>query len=342
MTGMFHKYPSIENAGLEGFINKIKLHGYTDKAYCITEKIHGANTQICYNLKTNEFEYGKKTCALEDDEKCYNVQQIFDNIKDNIIDLAELLLDRAKKDIETVIVYGEIFGGTYPHKEVERDKKATKVQKGVYYSPKNEWRAFDVAYTIAGDNRTYFLCSFDFFSLCAEAGVETVPILKIASSLDEALEFPNDNESIVYQQFNLPKIEDNIMEGVVIRPWDEDLWMGQSRVIIKSKNARFAEKSYEKKVNIQIDIPEAVKKAIEEVSQFITEARVNNVISHLGEITVKDIGRIIGLVAKDVLEDYKKEYNTLNLLERVEEKMVTKELQRQVSFVVRKVVLGIK
>ena len=118
--------------------------------------------------------------------------------------------------------------------------------------------------------------------------------------------------------------------------------MGQSRVIIKNKSAQFLEKSRVKKVNIQVDIPEAVKKAIEEVSQFITEARVNNVISHLGEVTAKDVGNIIGLVAKDVLEDYKKEYNTLNLLEKVEEKMVTKELQRQVSFIVRKVVLGIK
>lgn len=342
MAGMFHKYPSIENAGLEEFINKIKAHGYANKKYCITEKIHGANTQICYNLKTNEFEYGKRTSALGDDEKFYNVQQIFDNIKDNIIDLAELLLDRAKKDIETVIVYGEIFGGTYPHKEVSRDKNATKVQKGVYYSPKNEWRAFDVAYTIVGDTRTYFLCSFDFFSLCAEAGVEAVPILKITDSLDEALEFPNNNESIIYQQFNLPKIPNNTMEGVVIRPWEEDLWMGQSRVIIKNKSVQFLEKSRAKKVNIQVDISEAVKKAIEEVSQFITEARVNNVISHLGEVTAKDVGNIIGLVAKDVLEDYKKEYNTLNLLEKVEEKMVTKELQRQVSFIVRKVVLGIK
>lgn len=338
---MFHKYPSIENAGLEKFINKIKLHGFGNNEYCITEKIHGANTQICYNYKTNEFEYGKRTCQIASDEKCYNVQNEFEKIKEKVVFLANLIISKTQKDIETVIVYGEIFGGCYPHKEVSRDNKATKVQKGVYYSPHNEWRAFDVAYTVTGEDKFYFLCGHDFFDFCKEADIETVPLLTITTSLDEALKYPNDKPSIVYQQFNLPQLEDNIMEGVVIKPWDSDLWMGQSRVIIKNKNARFAEKSHEKKVNIQIDVPETVKKAMEEMSAFITEARVNNVISHLGEVSAKDVGKIIGLVSVDVLEDYKKEYNTLNTLEKTEEKMVTKDLQRRVSLVVRKVVLGI-
>ena len=336
----FHKYPSIENAGLTRFIDKIKSQGYGDEAFCITEKIHGANTQICYNLKTNEFSYGKRTCLLEDEEKCYNVQNIFESIKENIINLSKCLLSFTKKDIETVIVYGEIFGGFYPHEKVEKDNSATKVQKGVYYSPKNEWRAFDIAYTVKEDSKFRFLCGNDFFKFCKEIDIKTVPLLAVASSLSEALEYPNDKLSVVSQQLNLPQIEDNIMEGVVIRPWNSDFWMGQARVIIKNKNANFSEKSHAKKINIQVEVPENVKIAIEEISQFITEERVNNIISHLGEITVKDIGKVIGLTAKDVLEDYKKEFNTLNLLEKEEEKMVKKELQQRVASLVRKVVLG--
>ena len=336
----FHKYPSIENAGLTCFIDKIKLHGYADESFCITEKIHGANTQICYNLKTNEFSYGKRTCFLEDEEKCYNVQNIFESIKENIINLSKRLLSFTKKDIENVVVYGEIFGGFYPHEKVEKDNSATKVQKGVYYSPKNEWRAFDIAYTMTEDSKFQFLSGKDFFEICKETGIKTVPLLTVASSLSEALEYPNDKQSVVPQQLNLPPIEDNIMEGVVIKPWNSDFWMGQSRVIIKNKNTKFSEKAHVKKINIQFEVPENVKTAIEEVSQFITEERVNNIISHLGEITAKDIGKVIGLAAEDVLEDYKKEFNTLNLLEKEEEKMVKKELQHQVASLVRKVVLG--
>ena len=41
----------------------------------------------------------------------------------------------------------------------------------------------------------------------------------------------------------------------------------------------------------------------------------------------------------DVLEDYKKDYGTLNQMEKVEEKMVTKYLQNEVAKVVKQVLL---
>ena len=77
-----------------------------------------------------------------------------------------------------------------------------------------------------------------------------------------------------------------------------------------------------------------------EIQQFITEARVHNVMSHLGEVSIQDIGKVIGLTARDALVDYKKEYGTLNTLEKSEEKMVTKFLQSEVAKVVRKVMLS--
>lgn len=338
-TGLFHKYPSIENSYREEFIEKIKLHGYADQPYCITEKIHGSNTQICYDVKKQEFEYGKRTCAIEVGEACYNVQNCFEEIKEAVVDLAIYLTLTLTKELASVTVYGEVFGGCYPHEDVKKDNKASKVQKGVYYSEHNKWKTFDIAYRLIDDECTYFLCGYDFFDACNAVGIDTVPLLKVADNLNLALEYPNNGESVVYKDYNLPKLADNIMEGVVIKPWKADLWMSQTRVIIKNKSEKFKEKSHEKKVNVQVEVPENVKKAMEEISAFVTEARVNNVVSHLGEVDIKDIGKVIGMTAKDALDDYNKEYGTLNTLEKTEEKMVTKYLQSEVAKVVRKVML---
>lgn len=336
---MFRKYPSIENAYRNEWVEKIKMQGYGDIPYCITEKIHGSNTQIDYNYKTKEFEYCKRTCTIEADEACYNVQKCFDEIKEPVVELAMYLAPTVKGDLETVKVYGEVFGGSYPHKDIQKDNHASKVQKGVYYSQHNQWKAFDIAYTLVGDEKTYFLSGEDFFLACNAVEIDTVPLLKVTDSLDEALSYPNDGESIVYEYYKLPKLEDNIMEGVVIKPWKIDAWIGQSRVILKNKNEKFAEKSHERKVNVQIEIPEKVKQAMEEISAYITENRVNNVISHLGEVKVEDFGKVLGLASKDALEDYKKDFGTLNLMEKKEEKMVTKYLQSEMANLVKKILV---
>ena len=84
--GLFHKYPSIENSYRQEWVDKVKLNGYGDIQYCVTEKIHGSNTQIDYNRKTGEFEYCRRTGKLEPGEACYNVQSCFDEIKEAVVD----------------------------------------------------------------------------------------------------------------------------------------------------------------------------------------------------------------------------------------------------------------
>lgn len=340
-TIAFRKYPSIEGVHIEEFLGKIKeICG--NEMYCVTEKIHGANTQIDYDLTTGEFTYGKRTDVITEDEQCYNFQKIAEKLKDNIIKMSMDLLFSTELNIEVVRVYGELFGGSYPHPDVEKDKKATRVQKGVYYSPHNEWRAFDIAYSVKGEDRNRFLPAELFFDFASRYGIPTVPLLCIADSLDMALRCPNDNKSVVFQYYALPEIPDNIMEGVVIKPWKHDLWIGQHRVILKNKNDKFKERSKDKRVNIQEEVPEIVKQAMEEIVEFITENRINNVISHLGQVTVKDIGKVIGLTSVDVLSEYRRVYKTLNLMEKKEEKMVTKFMQGQVAKLVKEVMTGRK
>ena len=334
---LFSKYPSIELSDKDFVVNKIRNHGYEHIKYAITEKIHGSNTQITYDCVTGEFEYAKRSCPLEEGEHCYNVQQCFENLKGNVIDLVKYLTPTLPKELDAVKVFGEIFGGSYPHPDVKRNVHASRVQKGVFYSPDNHWSAFDIAYRLKGDETFTFLGASDFFLACDVCNIPTVPLLKVANNLTEALEYPNNGSSVVYKNYNLPEItsEENIMEGVVIRPFDKDLWMGQSRVILKNKNDHFKEKSHVVRPEVTQNYSENLNNALAEAATYITVNRVNNVISHEGEVTENDIGRLIGLVAKDALDEYLQESKTYPLLEKPECGIVKKMFARQFAGLVR-------
>lgn len=338
---MFHKYPSIENSYNKEFVESIRSHGFDEEKYCVTEKIHGTNTQIAYYPDEDKFVYGTRERELPHDEKCYNVQEIFDDLQVSVKVVHEIMSDSGSyPNLTSVILFGELYGGTYPHTDVEKDKHAIRVQKGVYYSPHNQWRAFDIAYTVSTNNYLHFVAGYDFFDICESAYIDTVPLLAITETLNEALQWRNDCVSVVPTLNNLPKIENNIMEGVVIKPGKYDRWCGCHRVILKNKNDKFKERWREKKVDIQEEVPEVLKQAINELAQYINENRVNNVISHLGQVSAKDIGNIIALSTTDALEDYKKDYGTLNTMDKNEEKMVTRFLGREMAKTVRSVIMG--
>ena len=162
----------------------------------------------------------------------------------------------------SMTVFGEVCGGIYPHTDVPFDKTAYKVQKGVYYSPSNQWLAFDVGYVVAGSEHMYFLPGSLFVSACLNARIPIVPILASVESLDEALEYPNDGNTNVYERFDLPEIEHNVMEGVVIRPLMQDIWFGQNRLVLKNKNDKFKEKWRAKKADVSDEVSDVVKRSM--------------------------------------------------------------------------------
>lgn len=340
----FYSYPEIENSYQEGFVQKIKDRGLGNVPYIVTEKIHGSNSQIRFDACTGEFSYGSRNHYLEEEEKFYNVQGCFDRLREDVLLFAKGLssdLQALGQKLSAVTLYGEVFGGSYPHEDVVKDRNAIKVQKGVFYCPRNEWAAFDASYTTEGSDRAFFLPGSKFFSLCFLSGISTVPVLALVHDIDAALKFPEDGASKVYEKYGLPALADNIMEGIVFRPYFQDVWFGDHRVILKKKSAKFKEKSRAKKNEAPVEVPEAVKKACEEISQYINRNRVDNVVSHIGEVTPKDVGKVIMLVSQDVLKDYRKEYDSLDKLEKKDEKLVTKYMNGEVAKLVRdKIVFG--
>lgn len=241
-------------------------------------------------------------------------------------------------------MYGEVCGGSYPHPDVPRDNKATRVQKGVFYNNTNSWVAFDIAYKLPSDDYYHYVPSRTFNAICETLSIPRVPLLAVVNSLEEALEYPNNQPSVLHKQFNLPEIPNNIMEGVVIKPYEVDVFIGQSRVVLKNKNATFAEKFHAKKPDVQKELPENISKVVAELQTYATENRVNNILSHYGQMSkaekIQKLGMLICETNKEIIEEARKAgvFNTLET--KLEVKTATGKLNHVVANLVKKVILS--
>ncbi|MFT5821176.1 MAG: Rnl2 family RNA ligase [Crocinitomix sp.] len=326
---MFKKYNSIENTYREEVLNQIKLHEFADHTYAVQEKAHGANTCF-WTINGDSISTAKRSGLLEEGEKFYNHDSI-------LVDLAPKIkaiwkeLKNADNNLNQITIFGEIIGGAYPHKDVERNKNATKVQKGIYYSPDNCFYAFDILLNVEE-----YLSVDECVRLFEEYDIFHAKTL-FKGSLTDCLDYPNDFESKIPSEFNLPEILPNVCEGVVIKPLSPLFFRNDSRVILKNKNERWAENTRFNKVIKQQDLPsEKVIKLQEAIATYATENRLNNVLSKIGEVSVQDFGKVVGLFNKDILEDFTKDYHEhLSELEKKEVKVVTKSFSKKAATLVK-------
>jgi len=160
--------------------------------------------------------------------------------------------------------------------------------------------------------------------------------------LDECLAYPNKFPSQISQWLGYPPIEDNVCEGVVIRPVVPTYIGYGDRVLIKNKNERFAEKKgYKKHPKVPKEDPvysDNLNALIAKGSLYVTENRLNNVISHIGQVSMpKDLGKLIGLFSKDILDDFIKESSAdYNNLEKPEQKILNKEINQMATTLIKK------
>lgn len=279
---------------------------------------------------------------LADDEKFYDYPELLDAYKDKVMKL----FNRIKKghpEVVAISVFGEMFGGLYPHNEVKANRKLTLIQKGVCYTPEHEFYGFDI-YLFDGENGWYLPVD-EVNGLFESEGFFYAKTL-FRGTLAECMKYTNAFPSKISEWLGFPAIEDNICEGIVIRPVTPMYLRNGSRVLIKSKNERFAEKKSVKKRNKLFAEPvpysEELKALVAEVEAYVTENRLTNVVSHIGEVHVpKDFGKIMGLFSKDVLEDFLKEHGgDYACLEKSEQKLLNKELNKLATDLVKKVYMS--
>lgn len=324
----FHKYPEIENSYRKMFMDEIKEQNLAGGTWIVTEKIHGSNISIWYDGK--DFRYAKRSGWITgDDGKFYNYEKVVKQYENSIKSLFDNLNKQYPDNpIEEIVIFGEIYGGSYNHPDVKKDPNAIRVQKGVQYHPKNLLYIYDIK--IDGK----FLDYYDFEEIAIDYGFYFAESL-FAGTLEECLKYPNDFQTTIPAYFGLPEIEGNVCEGVVIKPRDTR-FMGHTRVIIKNKNDKFKEKEKSTKQKKEITLSENAQKLSEEILTCVTENRLRNVLSKLGQIKQEQFGFLMKEFTGDVLKDfYKDNGDEFDKIDKTEKKLVTKVMSSECANLIR-------
>lgn len=326
----FDKYTSIENTYQTPYLLKVKEKVPSEVLWNITEKVHGANCCLITDGKIVEF--AKRSGIVGESGGFFNYEIVLAEHQERILNAFNYVKERfetPEKPIITVQFYGELFGGVYPHPDVPRDSRFGSIQKGLYYAPYQSFYGFDIALVHGNgtDQNGYrtWLTPDQEEDVYKKNDIFHAKSLFIGT-LEECLSFNNTFQSHIPEWLGLPPIEDNICEGVVIKPMIPQFFNNGDRIVLKNKNARFSEKKGEKTHKEIKDIPEIVLNVVNTIKDYITDNRLCNVISHEGEFDIpKEFGKLIKLFTEDILNDFIKEnMSKWNSLEKDSQKLIKK------------------
>lgn len=326
----FVKYSSIENSYRDKFIQKINdliAKKYLEDDFVVTEKVHGANFSFWYDGK--KLKTAKRSGFITDDENFYSSYIIEFKYTGNIKNLYNYL--NLKFNINTLVIYGELYGGIYPNlKSSNPDTK--KIQGDIFYNPNIDFYAFDIVV----DGK--YLNMDEVEMLCKAFSIFHAKIL-FRGTLEQCLKYPNNFNSLIPKWLNLPEIENNICEGVVIKPLKSYFFNNGERVIIKNKNDKWSEKDKKEKVQKQIiELSDDGNKLLYEALSYATENRLKNIISkYNNKITDKDFGQLLRLMNIDALDDFNKDFGVqVSKLPKNEIKIINKHLSSKNAEILRK------
>jgi Rnl2 family RNA ligase len=198
-----------------------------------TEKIHGAQMVIAYDGR--ELRIGKRKAWLRGEEAFFGWQLL----RGELEQAARAALSLGGT---VVCIYGELYGGHYPHADVEPVPGVSAVQTGVWYSPCLRFALFDVLRHDHPDDAGVLLPYTDVAAVAAAAGLDVVPMLgrALRHELDALpLRFP----TRVPRLHGLPDIPGNVAEGIVMRL--DICATAEQRPIIKMKIEEFDEQRFD-------------------------------------------------------------------------------------------------
>ncbi|MEM1393006.1 MAG: RNA ligase family protein [Cyanobacteria bacterium P01_H01_bin.150] len=295
--------------------------------WVVTEKIHGAN----FGIVTDglEVKFAKRKEFLDSEEDFFGYQLLKEELALKAKEIFKVLQIQ-KNNLQKIFIYGELFGGEYPHSEVNSVFGVQAIQTGVYYSPRIEYCGFDIAVIENGiDFEKKYLDYDRGLQLFEQVGIMAAKPLFIGK-FEDAVAYNIEFESTIPTILNLPSLQQaNKAEGVVIKPVKSfciETRKGRIRPIIKNKIPDFAEDSrYHQaqkwnyrdkftKIQNQKPILSFENELCQEMLNLVTVTRLNNVISKFGRVTNQDIEKqqqLVDLLEKDVLESFNEEYESI-------------------------------
>lgn len=251
--------------------------------WVVTEKIHGANFSFVFDGERIGYAKRKEMLAWTDD--FFAFQLVADRLDGAVMRLFERV--RADHPCEQAVVYGELFGGHYPHPGVPADARLQPIQTGIWYAPSVEFCAFDIAVEQGGQRR--YLDFVEVVRHCEDCGVPYARPLHIGK-LNQCLFFNTRFDSRVPGWLGLPEIAPNLVEGIVVKPATNLIISGPKgdiRPIFKIKNKEFAEEQFHEAQSwsYQHDGSPASERLmflVPEVGRYLNANRLQSAISKIG------------------------------------------------------------
>ena len=170
-----------------------------------SEKIHGA--QLVIGVDADGVSFGKRKAWLAPDEPFFGWQLL----RAELTAIARAALDAVRAP--QLVLYGELYGGAYPHPDVAAVPGVSAVQTGVWYAPDLHYAVFDALAAVGDDAAGELLAHRELAALA----LPMPPQLR-AGTRQEVEALPVRFATLVPAQLGLPAIAGNVAEGFVMKP----------------------------------------------------------------------------------------------------------------------------
>lgn len=256
----------------------------------ITEKLHGTNTR--FGWVDGRFRIGGRNEEFDIEASAPSSSYGFLGWV-RTTDLMQKVKELANALNAEVIFYGEWFGPG--------------VQKGVVYAKDKQLRIFDVR---VNDD----LVDWDkVVQFTERVGLKTVPLLYRGKPDKEVFDGKQSAPSTIAYENGVGS-EENIGEGVIVKPSRMHRNLYSDWVIAKHKSQKFSERKSLSEGKSKPATPESATAFVEE---FFTLQRLGHVLTNLHSSGVEiaapsAIGQIIRGMYGDVLKESKPEYDQLD------------------------------
>jgi Rnl2 family RNA ligase len=312
----FIKYPDIENSYCADALDKVRRYDehWSHPKWAVQVKIDGGNLQVAIDRDDNIL-IGCRSCELGEGASFYAYKEALEH--DHIIDKIKSFNAAYKEMVAhpyQLVFFGELCGGKYAHKDVKPVPNQKAVQKRISYAPFEAWICYDIfVRNYTGDGSPWkrdetFLAPDTVETICREHDIPFVSNLAVVT-LDEALAFDTRiNDTTGNRLWNLPVIEDNEIEGVVIKPMLPYKMPSGQWPFLKIKNEKFKErmKHHEKKPDDWVPtVSDQVW--LNSYTEYMTDSRMCSVMSKLTSEDKANFGTLLRAFKEDMDKDMTKD-----------------------------------
>ncbi|HZJ62578.1 MAG TPA: RNA ligase family protein, partial [Kofleriaceae bacterium] len=166
----FVPYPKIVDRIAAWNADQTDRRALDKQLWVASEKIHGANLCICTD--GTEIAVAKRRAVLDAGDPFFGYKRAIAPLVP-----AVRALFRRLGDVTWALVYGELFGGYYPHPRVVAIDGIEPVQTAIHYCPDVHFCAFDLA-TVDAAGEAIFVSYRRAVALFESIGIPVAPTLR--------------------------------------------------------------------------------------------------------------------------------------------------------------------